>query len=224
MDKNEQLIMVVSKATLLANYFRGFRSHDKGPDQWDYEKIILKNHAYMKRGLAEDDIGFKQPIAYGIIMDSRLGKVFAYQRASDDAKYEEKRLQGKWSIGVGGHIYKNEKSSESPIMEGFLRELKKEVTFDGSCDIKPLGYINYDSDDVGQVHFGILYLVETNAPEIFPKDPEIAKGRLFPFGELELMVKNGNAEEWTKIAFGELNRISVERKFEVAFSPKASIL
>ena len=117
MDKNEQLIMVVKRDLLfLEDYFHGFK-----PNTVNFESRILKNYEYMKRGLAEDDPNYKQPIAYNIIINPEIEKVFVYQRSPDDKRYGEKRLQGKWSFGIGGHIEKID--SKNPIKESMLKEI-----------------------------------------------------------------------------------------------------
>lgn len=205
MDKNEKLIMVVKRETLFKDdHFEGF----KPQDGIDFESRILENYEYVRRGDAEGNPSYKQPIGYAMIFNPYSRKLFAYQRSSDDSKYSEKRLQGKWSWGVGGHIEKIDIKNGNPIRESMLREVtKEEIEMSGSVmSTKALGYINDDSNDVGKVHFGILYLIKTDSSVITPKDPEIKQGKLMSLYELESIFSQYSVEEWSKIAFDPLKK------------------
>ncbi|MBI2971515.1 MAG: NUDIX domain-containing protein [Candidatus Aenigmarchaeota archaeon] len=200
MNKFDKLIMVVKRQVLLADdHFDGF----KPKDDIDFESRILKHHRYMKRGLAEHDPGHKQPIAYIIIVNPQTKKVFAYQRASHDSQYSEKRLQGKWSWGLGGHIDKIDGADDNPIRASMRRELAEEaeVTVDA---LRVLGYINSDTDDVGKVHFGILYVIETRQGAVMPKAPEIDHGTFMSIDELQVLCATADVEDWSRIALGPL--------------------
>lgn len=204
MNEDEKLIMAVEKELLFGkDYFQGFIS--KGII--DYESRILKNFKYIKRGLAEKDPSLKQPIAYSIILNKDLKKVFAYQRALKDKEYHEKRLQGKLSWGIGGHIEKIDiKVNQNPIYSSLLRELEEEIEMgDNSSSPKVLGYINDDSNDVGRVHFGILYVIETNSI-IKPKSSELKTGGLKTIAELEHINLSPEyvVETWSKISLKPL--------------------
>ncbi|MCX8179503.1 MAG: NUDIX domain-containing protein [Candidatus Aenigmarchaeota archaeon] len=192
MNKNEKLIMVVDREKLFARkYFNGFLK----AEEEDFQNIILKNYYFIKRGLAENDYSKKQPIAYAIIYKGK--KIFAYQRASSTKEHGDERLQHKWSWGLGGHIEKID-DSDNPIKNSLKREMEEEV---GLKEIKAklLGYINDDSDDVGKVHFGLLYLVESRQ-NIVPKSEELKTGAFFSFSKLERVAENYEVEGWSKIA------------------------
>jgi predicted NUDIX family phosphoesterase len=197
-------IMVVERKILLSgdNYFEGFRPKGK----INYESIILNNFKWMERSSAEENPDFKQPIAYSLIVNPSLRKVFAYQRSLDDKKYSEKRLQGKWSWGVGGHINKIDiRKGENPIYTSMLRELREEIKIMGVIETPIiLGYINQE-DKVGGVHFGLLSLIETNAKKIIPLDPEIKEGGLKTISELEEICNSSEfiVEGWSRIALEE---------------------
>lgn len=207
MNKHDKLIMVVGRDELFRNdYFQGFRN----ANEIDYVSRILENLVWMRRADAEINPEYKQPIAYSTIINPILKKVFAYQRSKQDKDYPEKRLQGKWSWGVGGHIEKLDTNSKNPIEASFLRELGEEVEIPEKIqDIRVLGYVNDDKDDVGKVHFGILYVVETDSAEILPKDPEIAEGRLRTLSELEEICSSPDfiIEGWSKIALEPLRTV-----------------
>ncbi|MFA5061499.1 MAG: NUDIX domain-containing protein [Candidatus Pacearchaeota archaeon] len=203
--KSEKLIMVVERKILLGNEsFQGF----KPQNQIDYESRILDNFKYMKRGLAEEDPTHKQPVGYAMIVNPSLKQIFAYQRSAKDANYTEKRLQGKWSWGVGGHIEKVDIENGNPLHASMLRELEEEVNINGSVNPKAIGYINDDSNDVGKVHFGVLYVVETDSEIVTPKDSEIDNGRFRTIDELEKICSSSDfaAEEWSRISLEPLKQ------------------
>ena len=209
MDKFEKEIMVVHINKLFNNdYFEGFLHHS----QTDFHSIILNNFEWMKRGIAEQNPDYKQPIAYCIIINPELKKVFVYQRST---KAGEERLHNLFTIGIGGHIdtpdfnkENNTQENENPIHKSMFREINEEIHIPEQSLIEPfvLGYINDDSNDVGKVHLGILYLIKTNAEEVYPKDSEIEQGKFIFFKELEDIFSKNEFETWSKIAFEPLKR------------------
>lgn len=204
MNKNEKLIMVVDRDVLFGkDYFQGFRYHK----EVNYERRILKNFKYIERDLVENNPELKQPIAYMLIVNPNLKKVFVFQRASHDKAYGEKRLQGKWSWGVGGHIEKMDVKSGNPIKASMMRELKEEVEISGNVRPVMLGYINDDRNSVGKVHFGILYLIETDAEAVKPRGKEITSGSLRSLEDMEKINSEFVVEEWSKIALEPLKKI-----------------
>jgi len=197
MDKMEQEILVIKRDTLFANnYFEGFLPHG----QHDYENVILENFEYLKRGLAETDPNFQQPIAYSIICNEK-NELFAYQRASKKEHAAEVRLHGKWSWGIGGHIDKDDHHDNNPIYTSLLREVEEELGLYDLQTIKPLGYINDDSNDVGKVHFGLLYLIKAHGNKLTLAN-EIAQGSFITIEQLEELCEDDNCsiEEWSQIA------------------------
>ncbi len=215
MGKSDQKIIVVPKNVLFADgEFEGFQRHEV----FDYEKVLLENFLVMRRGSLDEDpnhpdgnaernYNFKQPIGYMIFVNPFEKKVFAYKRAEKDRHYGEKRLQGNWSWGVGGHVEPLDfTKGENPFVESRLRELEEEVEIVGKIlETRVLGYINDNSNDVGKVHLGLLYLVEIDGV-VRKKDDEIEIGEMYSLSELEDLMKTTGVivENWSKIAFGPL--------------------
>ncbi|NMD36574.1 MAG: hypothetical protein GYA73_11870 [Planctomycetes bacterium] len=154
----------------------------------------------------EHDPRVKQPIAYTIVCHRPSARVFAYRRASEAGKYDEARLRGKWSWGVGGHIERSDGAAANPIRASLERELAEEISIDGPFSLRVLGYINDDATDVGRVHFGILYLAEIAVRAVVPRAPEIAHGSLRELAELEAIARAPDAavEDWSRIAWEPL--------------------
>lgn len=196
-------IMVVDRKVLLGGRrFQGFAP----ADAYDYESLILKRYRYVPRSEAEERPSLKQPIAYCVIVNRALGRVFAYRRSEDERDYGEARLRGKWSLGIGGHIDRADLAAENPIRASMLRELGEEIEIAGELRPRIMGYINDDTDMVGKVHFGLLYRLDTEAGEIAPRAREIAETRMLTEAEWRGMLRRQDivVEEWSRIASAPL--------------------
>ncbi|MFH1894930.1 MAG: hypothetical protein ABH813_03465 [Patescibacteria group bacterium] len=199
-------VMVISRKNLFTDdrHFLGFQAAEERVFDSDFMVITLRFPQWLDRDLAEKDPSYKQPIVYMMVLNCD-GLVFTYQRSRKDAAYPEKRLQGKWSWGVGGHIKRVDEGS-NPVFKSMRRELEEEleqIDTSGCCP-HLLGYINLE-EGVHAVHFGFLYVVETNLKIIKPKDPEIVIGEVKPIRDLEGILTTGyDVEEWSRVALRPL--------------------
>ncbi len=170
MDKMDREIMVVPRALLFesqSDYFEGYTGSSSR-----YEPRIRNCFRWMRRGDVENDPRFKQIIPYIFIHNPDLDKYFAYRRAKEHA---EERLAGNWSLGIGGHIERTEAIAVDPVSAAAIRELNEEVDGITNPELIPWGWINYDGDQVGSVHFARVYLVKTASKNVRPKDDEMDK-------------------------------------------------
>ena len=120
---------------------------------------------FYSRAEAEKNPSIKQVIPYIICMSE--GTLLAYERTG---KSGENRLHNKWSIGAGGHvnpcdipnnIILSKQRGELFLNQAIGRELSEEFGLtleDGT--LKPIGIIYDSSNDVGKVHFGIVYIFQ----------------------------------------------------------------
>ncbi|HOT98740.1 MAG TPA: NUDIX domain-containing protein [bacterium] len=206
MAASDGKIMVVDRATLFAEqYFQGFAP----ASAHDYQSRILDHYVYDLRDKVEVMPEYKQPIAYAIIVHKESHEVFAYQRSAKEGHYNETRLRGKWSWGIGGHIDKIDIANGDPIRASLMRELSEEVEIKAFDDPLILGYINDDETEVGSVHFGMLYLILTSDRAVRPANTEIAWGGYMPIRQLEEIVRSGEAavESWSEIALAPLKEV-----------------
>ena len=205
MDKSDMEILVVDRAMLFAEgYFQGFAP----ADDIDYFQTIQDNYFYKRRGDVEPDSAFKQPIAYAVIANKETHHIFAYQRSVTDS-YNESRLRGKWSWGIGGHIDKiDSANNDDPILASLLREINEEIDIAGFDEPRILGYINDDQTKVGAVHFGILYLLETSEKTIKPKDAEMSWGGFMSYDQLEeiCILNEKSVESWSEISLEPIRK------------------
>jgi predicted NUDIX family phosphoesterase len=193
-------ILVVKREDLFDNTpFTGFVSIEEK----DFLAKILSKFEYRERSdELEKNCGFKQPIPYVWIVNPESKKVFAYQRASHKG-YSEKRLRGKWSCGVGGHVDKStEEFSENPIEDAMMREMQEEVVMSTYPDPKVIGFINLEENDVDKVHFGIVAIAETT-DFVEKGDSETAQCKFYSVQELEELFVNpeNEVENWTKVSW-----------------------
>lgn len=162
MNKPEEEILVFPTPLFKElGYFHGFSS--------DVEKFfqpITEAARFVPRPSAEEDPFLKQIIPYVMIRHRDL--IFRYKRTR---RGEEERLHTKYSVGVGGHINPFDKfdlfaATTSVIEMGMEREVAEEVIIDTTYSTLPVGLLNDDSNEVGQVHFGIVYQLVLDEPKV----------------------------------------------------------
>lgn len=120
---------------------------------------------FAERRYMETCSHYKQIIPYLVLTRGRdrERRVLVYQRR---AKHTEARLGGLWSVGFGGHVEPLDRDPGEVGRTRLLdvaarRELNEETGLDsGALDLKLLGYINSDREDVSSVHLGVVYRVE----------------------------------------------------------------
>lgn len=188
-DKMKREVMVVKNDALFANTPRDSRVYSS--DEADFEKQILANYEFMVRGEAEENRDYKQPIPYSIVLNEK-NEVFVYIRGGADSAAGDTRLHEKLSIGVGGHLEREEEGLENPLTDGLIRELEEEIELreENVTDIFPIGYINDDRNDVGEVHIGVSYLVKTQNFLPAMHDGELAQGEFMSYETLIELTKS----------------------------------
>lgn len=171
--KYNELILVVKRIHLFPDGdFQGIKSI-----KFDsYLDIINQHCEFHPRGLMEEDETFKQIIPYLVFKHG--DRYFLMQR---DSKASEARLQSKFSLGIGGHIRK-EDMQEKNIFDWAKREFHEEINYSGNLTIKPLGILNDDSNAVGRVHIGFVFLLEGDCGDISIKS-EMQSGKLMTLAE-----------------------------------------
>jgi len=119
----------------------------------------------------EADTNYKQIIPYLAFMHD--GDIFVVQRKETAS---ERRLASKMSIGIGGHIRK-EDILGTTIFDWARREFNEEVIYNDEFEFEPLGIVNDDSNSVGQVHLGFVFLLKGATPNISIRS-ELKSGRM----------------------------------------------
>jgi len=161
-----------------------------------YQDLIEKNKEFIWRSSAETDTSYKQVIPY--LVFKFKDKFFLMQRQS---KASEVRLQNLYSLGIGGHI-RAEDINGFDIFGWAKREFNEEVEFDGNFEIEPIGLLNDDSNEVGRVHVGFVFLLHGDSSNIKVRS-ELKSGKLLTLDECKQFYEN--MENWTKLVFDFLN-------------------
>lgn len=196
MNHSKEEYILVFKTELLKKlgYFQGINL--------DINKYldILTNNIFKPRQKVENDTTYKQIIPYVILKCRDL--VFRYTRG----KYlSEKRLEKKFSIGLGGHIRREDEnlfSLQTTIYEETIdREINEEVNILTKYKNQRIGFINDDSNEVGRVHFGIVHLFELEEPLVKKKENAITECKFIPIQNLK---QNFNKyETWSQLCIKE---------------------
>ena len=194
----------------------------------EFLEIIEKNKEFKERE-KEEGIEHKpewqQIIFYGLIRQG--DKFFTYQRGGENSSYKEKRLFGKISVGIGGHI----EPFDTGLIDFLYRELDEEVVFKKNgqeinlknkegkvkeksfanlADINISGLIKYETDEVGEVHLGLACEINLLDPDLTVevREEENIEGRMVNLKEYQDWVKKEGitVEFWTQIFIKEMSK------------------
>jgi len=161
-----------------------------------YVHIIDHKKEFHARSLMEQDPIYKQIIPYLVFQYE--DKFFLMQRRSTAS---EQRLQNKLTLGIGGHI-RQEDMKDNSIISWAEREFYEEVNYNGSLHITPLGMINDDSNAVGMVHVGFVFLLKGDNPHISVKS-ELKSGSLLTLQEC--LAQRECMETWSQYVIDDLS-------------------
>lgn len=151
---------------------------------------IAQHKEFLPRALMENDPTYKQVIPYLVFIHQNM---FFMMQRTDVAS--EVRLRNKFSLGIGGHIRREDMKNDS-IFAWAEREFHEEVDYAGNLKIEPLGLLNDDSNEVGRVHVGLVLLLHGDSADIKVKS-ELKSGRLVSFQEC--LEHEAAMENWSKI-------------------------
>lgn len=188
-DKWNESILVVKRDLLFPNNtWKGLKEVDFD----SYLKIIQEHKEFVARGPAETNYDYKQIIPYLIFKHDN--KLFLMQR---QAKASEERLASKYSLGIGGHL-REEDIKGTNLFEWARREFNEEINYSGALDIQPLGILNDDTNDVGKVHIGFVFLLNGDSANISVKS-ELHSGELFTLEQCK--AQYAAMETWSQLVF-----------------------
>ncbi len=162
-----------------------------------YLNLIQEKKEFLPRSLMEQDPNYKQIIPY--LVFSYNDRYFLMQRT---AQATEQRLQNKYSLGIGGHIRKEDMQTDS-LFDWARREFHEEVNYTDSFEIEPLGMLNDDSNAVGQVHIGFVFLLKGSSSNISVKS-ELKSGQLVDMQEMQYYV--AKMESWSQMVYEFLKK------------------
>jgi len=122
-------------------------------------QVLRLNQVFLPRPEAEGEPRLKQLIPYQLFCCQ--GRYFVYQRGGGVG---EGRLAGRLSVGIGGHINRDDARSNHLSHEGYEaalhREREEELICPSTLSTDFIGWINDDANPVGQVHLGAVHLCQ----------------------------------------------------------------
>lgn len=185
---DESIVVVPRQKLFPQTTVAGLYTGDLG----DFEQSIKQHHEFMIRAAAETDPSFKQIIPYMVF--KHQDRYFIMQRKSTAS---ESRLKNKYSLGIGGHIRKEDVTSPDIAAWG-LREFQEEIAYNGSFSCELVGIVNDESNAVGQVHTGVLFILHGDSSDIRIRS-ELKSGVLWTLDECKAVYDS--METWSQLVF-----------------------
>lgn len=171
----------------------------QGIDQENIDKVltnIVTHYQSIQRSYAEVDTTFKQIVSYVIFTFD--GKLFVMERKNNG---NEATLSNKLSIGIGGHLRIDDLQGET-LFDWVAREFEEEVQYQGNLKMHTIGFLNDDSNEVGQRHLGLIILLQGDHGKISIKSDEHKTGNLM---SMESCFENFDLfESWSQIVLQTL--------------------
>lgn len=167
----EEVLVVTRSLFEDIGAFEGIRTD--GMDAAITRLLDPTHHFFMDREAAEDDPSHKQLIPYCVI---RCGcRILNYTRGKSGG---ESRLHALRSVGVGGHINPVDTGGGRTGPEAYQaaveRELEEELVFDLPHTNRIIALLNDDSNPVGQVHLGVVHLIEIEEEAVHSNEDALA--------------------------------------------------
>lgn len=196
MSKEDEKILVVPREIVIPQPWRGIKT--EGVE--GFEKLVRENGSFRRRGDMETNALWKQVIPYMVFQHQ--DKYFLMQRTDIGG---EARLYNLYSLGIGGHINEQDLAGET-IMDWARREFEEEVDYSGQFTAIPVGLLNDDTNDVGKVHLGYVFLLKGDSDRIQIRD-EHQSGKLMSLYEMRFLTPQ--MENWSSIIWDHLAKDQV---------------
>lgn len=195
-QQNENFTAILSESILVVkrDLFFGKNNSWQGINNTDFQLYydrVLSHAEFHPRDLMETDPAYKQIIPY--LVFKYQNSYFLMQRSETAS---EKRLRNKYSLGIGGHVRKEDLLEGNSLFDWARREFHEEINYTGNLSIKPLGILNDDSNPVGMVHVGFVLLLEGDSNQISIRS-ELKMGKMAPIEECRSVFEN--MESWSAL-------------------------
>jgi len=163
---------------------------------------------FAERRWAETHPEYKQPIPYVAVQ--RGGELLCLTRLGAQG---EKRLHGKRSIGVGGHVNPCDapdaaaagggaEAGDELFARACHRELHEELILPpGPLALRPVGLLNDETTPVGAVHVGLVYALDASGCEVAIRETSAMSGGFEPLSALRRLAEASDSpfETWSAL-------------------------
>lgn len=183
----------------------GFRYDPKFFDRIMERGFVM----YPRRSLVEQNSNCKHVAVYCIVWFKQNGErhYLTYQRGQKGEG--EDRLASLWSLGVGGHVNRDDGHPEFAASREFAEEVPGMALAEDPFGFIPIGVINDESNAVGSVHLGALHSVRVKPfaasiemIEVLSESPLRSPG--FATADQIRSTLVGKMESWSEIVFREV--------------------
>ena len=207
-DYQGEQILVITRALL--DELGSFQGINTRVD--DYLPAILNpaNNFFMDRGAAEQDPSHKQLIPYCIfrVKAAEGTRYLHYTRGKSGG---ESRLHASGSVGIGGHINPIDQREDHLGMETYMagveREIDEELNISGKHSNKIIALLNDESNSVGQVHLGVVHMIDLESDQVKANEDAIANLGLLTLEELRGELYQP-LETWSQLCVDILDEIA----------------
>jgi predicted NUDIX family phosphoesterase len=160
-------------------------------------KVIEEWGEFRPRSEVEAQPEWQQVIPHLVVQDGARILTMRRLRAGS-----EPRLRGQVTLGVGGHINAGDGDPGSAWLAGCRREWGEEVVCDRELSGRAVGLLKDDTGAVGQVHLGVLILVDADAASVEVREREKLEGRMALVDELGVYYLE--METWSQFVYDAL--------------------
>lgn len=198
MGKMDEKILVVDREILFEQESLTFQGIQTNKRIVEYLMKKFMHYEEVRRGDAETNEAWKQPIPSVII--KRGDEVFVYKRLKAGG---EARLHDQLSITVGGHMNRinDVHNWGTNLVMNVQRELYEEVSIVGPHKLPTrIGLLNDDSDEVGRVHIGILFMLDVpEGTEVSVRETDKLDGHWIRIKDLRKAGLFEALESWSQL-------------------------
>ena len=181
---------------------QGFEPMNESEAQTIFENIEERGF-YHSRYDCEGDSLVLQIIPYCLVFGPDQ-QVFSYTRASNIKDYGDRRLFGKDSLGLGGHIARTD--APNHIKSCLRREVFDEEIESSKRFSRPrfLGTLYQPDNPVDQVHFGLVFATHTKG-DVNPKEASIPSGKMMSIRDIKQdATASERYETWSRVLIPHL--------------------
>ncbi|WP_347244078.1 phosphoesterase [Thermogutta sp.] len=192
---DEEVLVIPTSYFHELGYFQGFTDR---VERYIPQIFSEKKTSFRARRLVEPDPSYKQIIPYAILAwgNGDGWEVFHYTRGRGQG---ESRLRLKRSIGIGGHISREDaENGAEAFHRALVREIGEEVIIGSPYTLECVGLINDDQTEVGRVHLGVVYRLSLEKPVVTPREVDVVG---HGFASPQQLANNWTEfETWSQIA------------------------
>jgi predicted NUDIX family phosphoesterase len=155
-----------------------------------YLELFAREGRFRPRGEAEADPQWKQVIPYLVLREKGSLFLMRRTRAGSDA-----RLHERYSIGIGGHI----NPEDGGVNGGLVREWEEEIEAGFTPEFRAIGLLNDDTDPVGQVHIGVVFVGEAAGRPVSIRETEKLEGAFV--APVDVLRVYDRLETWSALVY-----------------------